>query len=63
MTRKYVNCAEFPGSSCTLRISGEEEEVVRMASLHAVDAHGHQDTPELREQIRGLLKDEAPATV
>ncbi len=26
---------------------------------HAVSAHGHQNTPELREQIKSMLKDEA----
>ena len=28
------------------------------AVAHAVRAHGHEDTPELREQISGALKDE-----
>jgi hypothetical protein len=26
---------------------------------HAVSAHGHEETPELREQIKSMLKDEA----
>ena len=60
MTRKVADCREFPSESgCTLTIAGEEEEVVRAASEHAVSVHGHEDTPELREQIRGILKDEA----
>jgi predicted small metal-binding protein len=46
-------------SGCTLTISGEEEEVVRAASEHAVSVHGHEDTPEFREQVRGMLQDEA----
>jgi predicted small metal-binding protein len=48
-------------SNCTLTIAGEEEEVVRAASEHAVSVHGHEDTPELREEVRGMLKDEEPA--
>jgi len=28
------------------------------ATQHAVASHGHEDTPELREQIRGSLEDE-----
>ena len=61
MDRKVADCREFPSESgCTLTIAGEEDEVVRAATMHAVDVHGHQDTPELREQIRGMLKDEAP---
>ncbi|HTP27341.1 MAG TPA: DUF1059 domain-containing protein, partial [Anaeromyxobacteraceae bacterium] len=46
MARKMVDCRDFPGTvNCTLTISGEEEEVVRAATLHAVDLHGHRDTP------------------
>ncbi|HVI76464.1 MAG TPA: DUF1059 domain-containing protein [Anaeromyxobacteraceae bacterium] len=59
MSRKMVDCRDFPSESkCTLTIAGEEEEVVRAATLHAVDVHGHQDTPEFREQIRSLLKED-----
>lgn len=59
--RKIADCRAFPSeTNCTLTISGEEEEVVRAASEHAVSVHGHTDTPELREQIRSTLKDEAP---
>ena len=59
MTRKVADCREFPSESgCTLTIAGEEEEVVRAASEHAASVHGHENTPELREQIRGILKDE-----
>jgi predicted small metal-binding protein len=48
-------------SGCTLTISGEEDEVVRAAAEHAVSVHGHDDTPEFREQIRGMLKEEVGA--
>jgi hypothetical protein len=62
MSRKIADCRQFPSESgCTLTISGEEEEVVRAASEHAVSVHGHEDTPELREQIRGMLQDEKVA--
>jgi predicted small metal-binding protein len=60
MARKVADCREFPSESgCSLTISGEEDEVVRAASEHAVSVHGHENTPELREEIRGMLKDEA----
>ena len=59
MSRKTVDCRAFPNDvGCTLTISGEEEEVLAAATQHAVSAHGHTDTPELREQVRGMLKDE-----
>jgi predicted small metal-binding protein len=61
MARKVADCREFPSESgCTLTIAGEEEEVVRAASEHAISVHGHQDTPGLRDQIRTMLKDETP---
>lgn len=43
---------------CTLKISGNEKEVIKAAVRHAVEEHGHQDTPELKRQIKALLKDE-----
>lgn len=59
MTRKVVDCRKFPSEvGCTITISGEEDEVVRAASEHAVSVHSHKDSPELREQIRGLMEDE-----
>ncbi|MGD0322063.1 MAG: DUF1059 domain-containing protein [Acidimicrobiales bacterium] len=59
MARKTADCREMPSESgCTLTISGEEDEVVRAAAMHAADVHGHADGPELREQIRSMLKDE-----
>ena len=33
-----------------------------LAVVHAKTVHGHQDTPELREQIRSMLQDEGAAT-
>ena len=57
--RKFIDCSEFPSEkNCTLKISGTEEEVLDAATAHAVATHGHQDTPEFREQLRGALKDE-----
>ena len=59
MTRKVADCREMPSESgCTLTIAGEEEEVVRAAAVHAADVHGHTDGPELRQEIRAMLKDE-----
>jgi len=59
MTRKVADCREMPSESgCTLTIAGEEEEVIRAAALHAADVHGHEDGPELRGQIKSILKRE-----
>ena len=59
MDRRIFDCREWPGE-CTLTISGEEDEVVEAQLLHAVQAHGQQDAPELRKLIRASLKP-APA--
>jgi len=42
-----------------LKISGTEEEVLDAAVQHAVSAHGHENSVELRGEIRSLLKDES----
>lgn len=57
--RKVADCRLMPSEKgCTLTISGTEDEVLTVAARHAVEEHGHKDTPELREQIRGMLADE-----
>ena len=47
----------------TWRWPASAEHVVEAAAIHAVTAHKHEDTPELREQIRQSLKDEAPGAL
>ena len=59
MARKIADCRRFPSeSNCSLTIIGEEEEVVSAAAEHAASVHGHQDSPELRSQIRDFLEPE-----
>jgi predicted small metal-binding protein len=56
--RKSIDYREYPSEkNCSLRISGSEEEVLDAAVQHAVSAHGHERKPELREQLRSMLKD------
>lgn len=63
MSRMMADCRRFPSeSNCTLTIIGEEDEVVTAGAEHAVSVHGHEDTPELREQIRDLLEPETAFT-
>jgi predicted small metal-binding protein len=52
-----ADCRRFPSeSNCSLVIIGEEEEVIRAGAEHAASVHGHQDTPELREQVKDFLE-------
>jgi len=64
MSRKYIDCREMPSENgCDLAMAGSEEHVLDAAVIHAVTAHGHQDMPELRNQIKELLKDEVPSAL
>ena len=58
-TRKSIDCRDYPSEKgCTLKLSGSEDEVLDAAVEHAVSVHGHENTPEFREKLRGMLKDE-----
>jgi hypothetical protein len=60
--RKVIDYRRFPTEKpCSIAIAGTEDEVVELGVLHATTVHGHQDTPELREQIRSMLQDESAA--
>ncbi len=62
MARKMIDCRQVPSDiGCTLTIAGSEEEVLDAAVAHAVAKHGHQDTPELREMLRGGLQTAEPS--
>lgn len=57
MARMMADCRRWPSEiNCSLTIIGEEDEVVRAAVEHAVSAHEHEDTQELREQTRQFLE-------
>jgi len=57
--RKSIDCRDYPSEkNCSLKISGTEKEVMDAAVQHAVSAHGHEETPELRDQIKSMVKDE-----
>jgi predicted small metal-binding protein len=58
MERKYIDCREYPSEmNCTVMISADSEaELLEAAVQHAVSVHHEQDTPELRNELRKLLK-------
>jgi predicted small metal-binding protein len=57
--RKALDCRKTPSvNHCSLRIAGTEDEVMQAAVQHAITAHGHADSPELRAMIRGSLEDD-----
>jgi hypothetical protein len=57
MARKMADCRRWPSeTNCSLVIIGEEDEVIRAAAEHAASVHSHEDTPELRTQIKEFLE-------
>jgi hypothetical protein len=62
MTRYMIDCRKVPSENgCTLTIAGTEEEVLDAATAHAIDRHGHEGSPELREMLRGSLEPAEPS--
>lgn len=63
MARRFIDCRERPSESgCTLAMSADtDDELVDAAAQHMSAVHGHEDTPELRQQIRGDIREGAPA--
>ena len=61
MSRMTIDCRSIPSDSgCSLSISGEEDEVMRAATAHAVDVHGHTDDDDLRSALRASLVPDVP---
>lgn len=62
MGRKYIDCRDYPSEkNCTVALSADnEDELLEAAVQHAVAVHQHQDSPELRTQLKALFKEGAP---
>jgi Protein of unknown function (DUF1059) len=62
VSRKSIDCRKYDiSSNCSVIISGTEEEVLDLAVLHGIVAHGHDDPYRLRQELRNHLQD-APLT-
>lgn len=61
MGRKSIDCREFPSDMhCSVAISADsEDELMQIAVAHAISVHHHDDSPELREQLRSMFKDDS----
>jgi predicted small metal-binding protein len=59
MGRKYIDCRDYPSEkNCSVALSADsEDELLEAAVQHAVSVHQHQDSPELRVQLRTMFKD------
>jgi predicted small metal-binding protein len=54
----FVDCRDYPSEmNCTIAISADsKQELVDAAVQHAVAVHGHQDSPQLREQLAEMIR-------
>ncbi len=62
MGRKFIDCRDYPSEmNCSIAIAADSEnELMEAAVQHAVAVHGHQDTRELRDTLRQVIKDGTP---
>ena len=57
--RVVSDCRLLPSEqNCSLVIAGSGDEVLKVATRHAIDEHGHADTPELVEEVKKMIKPE-----
>ena len=64
MARKYIACRLCPPyPTCSIATPGPTAAAaVAAAAQHAVSVHKHEDSPQLRQQIRASVKDGNPAS-
>ncbi len=62
MSRKYIDCREFPSeTNCSVAISADSEsELLDAAVQHAVAVHQHEDSAAFRSQLKQLFKEGTP---
>ncbi|MHA6415926.1 DUF1059 domain-containing protein [Bordetella bronchiseptica] len=62
MSRKYIDCREFPSEmNCSVAVWAEgEAEPPEAAVQHATTVHKHADTPELRAQLKTMFHEGTP---
>jgi predicted small metal-binding protein len=62
MARKYIDCREIPSATnCSVTIAADsEKELLDVAVQHGVTQHGHQDTPEFRNQLKQAMREGTP---
>jgi hypothetical protein len=55
-----ANCGKFPSEkNCQLVIMAPEsqrQDLLEAAATHAAKSHGHENTPQLRQELSGMLE-------
>ncbi len=59
MGRVSIDCRKYPSEkNCTVAISADNRKELQEAAVqHAVSVHGHKDSPELRQQLDGMMQE------
>lgn len=62
MARQYIDCRDYPSTmNCTVALCADSaDELLEAAVQHAVAVHQHEDSPELRQQLRKMFRDGTP---
>ena len=63
MSRKYIDCREHPDpeNKCSVAISADSDaELLDAVVQHGVATHGMTDSPDLRKELRGLVREGSP---
>jgi len=55
MEKVSMDCAEDTSNSCSVKISGTRDEVMRVSMRHATEDHGYPDTQETKEKLSSML--------
>lgn len=64
MTRKYIDCREYPSEfNCSVALAADsDDELLEAAVQHATTVHKHTDSPELRSQLKTMFHEGTPPT-
>jgi quercetin dioxygenase-like cupin family protein len=62
MSRKTIDCRNFPGE-CAMTLSGPEEELLEAGVEHMISVHRAADGPELRRQVQTAMSEETLGAV
>jgi predicted small metal-binding protein len=54
---KVLRCGDLV-KGCAFEARGTEEEILRKAAPHAVEAHGMEVTPDLVAAVKGAMREE-----
>jgi Protein of unknown function (DUF1059) len=62
MSRTVFDCARVPGDTCSVQMIGERDDVLAAAKQHLVSAHGHEDSPNLDQNVTSVVDGHQQAT-